>query len=441
MSDMEKLKHSVAFALDYAKKQGASQSEVMLSTGTGLDVTARNHDVETVEFTQDKGLGITVYMGKQKATAGSSDTTHEAIQNMVNKAIEIAQHMQADEYAGLPDESELATEFKDLDLYHPWDLSFDKAIHMAVELEKLACSYDIRIKQCDGAHVVAQTGMHVYGNSIGFLHGFKTSRQGLSCVLIAQSNEKMQRDYWFDTKRDAKDLLSIQTIAQTASERATQRLDAKPIKTQKIPVIFDAGMAAGLISNFITAISGGALYRKSSFLCDHLGKQIFAPHIRIHENPFLRKGLGSCNYDCEGVRPQQRDIVKDGVLQSYVLSTYSARRLGLKTTGNAGGIHNVTIDPGKHDLTGLIQTMDKGLYITELMGQGVNVVTGDYSRGAAGFWIENGKIQYPVEGITIAGNLGFACHAWQRQKAWRGEDLGRSQSLPCGYSFQSTAPL
>jgi PmbA protein len=405
MIDSAKLKNSVAFALDYAKQQGADQAEVMLSHTKGLDVTARNHDVETVEFTQDKGLGITVYLGKKKANVGSSDTTQAAIRNAVDKAIEIATHIQEDKFSGLPEQQELATEFQELDLYHPWDLTFEHAIELAVDLEKRATAQDVRIKQCDSANVAAQQGTHVYGNSLGFLRDMQTTRQTLSCVLIAEENGKMQRDYWYDCKRDAKDLYTLDEIAEIAAERATQRLGAKSIKTQKVPVVFDAGMAAGLLSSFISAISGGALYRKSSFLCDHLGKQVFAPHIRIHENPFLPKGLGSCNYDAEGVRVRARDIVSDGVLQSYVLSSYSARRLGLKTTGNAGGVHNLMIDPGKYDLAGLLHTMDKGLYITELMGQGVNIITGDYSRGAAGFWVENGQIQYPVEGITIAGNL------------------------------------
>jgi PmbA protein len=402
---MSTLISTVEQTLALAKKHGATDCEVLFSESVGQSITVRNADVETLEFNRDKGLGVTVYLGHKKGFVGTSDTRPEILESIVLKAIDIAQCMQDDPCNGLPQADQLATEFRDLDLYHEWEIRPQEAIDLAVALEQYAIKQDSRIKQSDGVHVNTHTSAQVYANSIGFLQQRNTSRHGLSCVLIAENESGMQRDYWYDTKRDPRDLSSYQTIASKAAARTTHRLGGKTVPTQTVPVLFDAGMAAGLISHFLSAISGGALYRKSSFLRDSLGKTIFSPIVTLFENPFLPKGLASCNFDAEGVKVASRNLVDQGELMGYLLSCYSARRLGLQTTGNAGGVHNLIVQPGEHDLQGLFKTMGTGFYVTELMGQGVNTTTGDYSRGASGFWIENGVLKYPVEGITIAGNL------------------------------------
>lgn len=402
---MTQLTQTVQQTLALAKQHGATACEVLHSESIGQSITVRNKDVETLEFNRDKGLGVTVYIGQKKGFVGTSDTRPEVLESIVQKALDIAQCMQEDPCQGLPEPNQLATEFNDLDLYHEWDISPQHAIDLAIDLETRALAQDKRIKQSDGAYVNTLTSTQVYGNSLGFLHSNHTSRHSLSCVLIAQSEQGMQRDYWYDTKRDPNDLDTIDIIAKKAAERTTHRLNGKSIPTQTVPVLFDAGMAAGLISHFLNAISGGSLYRKSSFLCDSLGKTVFSPIVTLYEDPFLLKGLASCNYDAEGVKVRARNLVEKGVVNGYLLSTYSAKRLGMETTGNAGGVHNLIVQSGNQDLFGLFKTMGTGLYVTELMGQGVNITTGDYSRGAAGYWIENGEIQYPVEGITIAGNL------------------------------------
>lgn len=396
---------TVEQTLKLAEQLGATACEVLFSESVGQSITVRKGDVETLEFNREKGLGVTVYIGHKKGFVGSSDTSPEAIESIVHKAMDIAQCMQEDSCSGLPSVDQLAEDFRELDLYHPWDITPQEAIDLAIDLERRATTQDSRIKQGDGAHVDTHTSTSVFANSIGFLHSKNTSRHGLSCVLIADSANGMQRDYWYDTKRDAKDLMSVEVIAKKAAERTIHRLNGKSVPTQTVPVLFDAGIAAGLISTFLSAISGGSLYRKSSFLCDSLGETVFSPIVTLFEDPFVPKALASCNYDAEGVKVTSRNLVDQGVLQGYLLSSYSARRLNLQTTGNAGGVHNLFVKPGDQDLFGLFKTMGTGLYVTELMGQGVNITTGDYSRGAAGYWIENGVIQYPVEGITIAGNL------------------------------------
>lgn len=396
---------AVEQAIKLAKQKGATDCEVMLSQSVGQSISARKGDVETVEFNREKGMGITVYIDDKKGVAGCSDTSEDAIAETVQKAIDIASVTQADPCNGLPEKSKLATEFKDLQVYFDSDVNTQAAIDMAIEIEKLSLAQDKRIKQCDGAHVNLHTGETTYGNSLGFIQTRKGSRYGVSTVLIAENENGMQRDYWYDSKRDINDLISLESLAQRAATRTVQRLGAKAIPTKAVPVIFDSSIASGLISHFISAVSGGALYRKASFLCDSIGQQIFPEHMTLHENPFLPKGMGSCNFDAEGVAVKARDIVKDGVLQGYVLSSYSARRLGLETTGNAGGVHNLSLTHSDKDLFGLFKEMGTGFYVTELMGQGVNIITGDYSRGAAGFWIENGEVQFPVEGVTIASNL------------------------------------
>jgi PmbA protein len=328
-----------------------------------------------------------------------------SIKEAVSAACSIARYTNADEYSGLPEQERLATEFPDLDLNHPWDVSVDAAIELAIECEDAARSYHAEISNSEGASVNTHQGIHVMGNSLGFLQGYQSTRHSLSCSVIAQRGDSMQRDYWYSVSRDAQQLESAVSIGNKAAERAVRRLAGRSLSTRQCPVLYSAEIASGLLSSFIGAISGGNLYRKSSFLLDAIDSQVFPEFVHIHEQPYLIGALGSAAYDGEGVATTARDIVSAGVLRSYVLSTYSARKLGLQSTGNAGGVRNLTIDSGVLDFQGMLKQLGTGLLVTELMGQGVNMVTGDYSRGAAGFWVENGEIQYPVEEITIAGNL------------------------------------
>ena len=402
---LERLSSLVADILAEAKQQGASAAEAGLSVERGLSVTVRLGEVETIEHHRSQGLGVTVYFGQSKGTASSSDLSLQAVRETVASACLIAKHAAEDEFAGLPDADLLATEFPDLDLYHPWELVADEAIQIAKISEDAARGYHSDISNSEGANLNSYQGLRVAGNSLGFLHGYPSSRHSLSCSVIAGSGDNMQRDDWWTVARDAVDLESSEAVGRKAAERTIRRLGARSLSTRHCPVIFAAEVAGGLVGHFIGAIRGANLYRKSSFLLDHLGKPVFPDFMHIHEQPHLPRALGSAPYDGEGVATHPHDLVKDGILQSYVLSTYSARKLGMKTTGNAGGVHNLIVEPGDLDLSGLLKKMRTGLVVTELMGQGVNIVTGDYSRGASGFWVENGEIQYPVEEITIAGNL------------------------------------
>ena len=395
----------VADILAEAKQQGASAAEAGLSVDRGLSVSVRLGEVETIEHHRSQGLGVTVYFGQRKGTASSTDLSAQAVRETVAAACRIAKYAAEDEFAGLPDADLLAREFPDLDLYHPWDLLADDAIRLAKICEDAARGYDPAISNSEGANLNNYQGFRVAGNSLGFLHGYPSSRHSLSCSVIAGTGDNMQRDDWWTVARDAADLESAEAVGHKAAERTLRRLGGRSLSTRHCPVIFAAEVAGGLVGHFIGAIRGGNLYRKSSFLLDQLGKQVFPGFMHIHEQPLLRKALGSAPYDGEGVATRPHDLVKDGILESYVLSTYSARKLGMKTTGNAGGVHNLIVEPGELDLPGLLKKMGNGILVTELMGQGVNIVTGDYSRGAAGFWVENGEIQYPVEEITIAGNL------------------------------------
>lgn len=403
--DIERLKTIVQSLLDEAKNQGATAAEAGLSRENGLSVTARMGEVETIEHHCDQGLGITVFFGQRKGTASSTDLSPEAIKETVSAACSIARYTSEDEFAGLPDKAMLATEFPDLDLNHPWVLSADDAIDMAVECESAALSYHADIFNSEGATVNTHQGIRVLGNSLGFLQGRLSTRHSLSCSVVAQRGDSMQRDYWYSVSRKAKDLEAASAIGKKAAERTIKRLEARRLSTRQCPVLYCAETASGLLGSLIGAISGGALYRKSTFLLDALDTQIFPEFIHLYEQPLLKGALGSSAYDGEGVATQARDIVRDGYLRGYVLDTYSARKLGLSSTGNAGGVHNLTITPGLLDFEGMLKTLGTGLLVTECMGQGVNRVNGDYSRGAAGFWVENGEIQYPVEEITIAGNL------------------------------------
>lgn len=403
--EINRLKNIVQDLLDEAKSQGASAAEAGLSQENGLSVSARLGDVETIEHHCGQGLGITVYFGQHKGSSSTSDLSPESIKEAVSAACSIARYTNADEYSGLPEQERLATEFPDLDLNHPWDVSVDAAIELAIECEDAARSYHAEISNSEGASVNTHQGIHVMGNSLGFLQGYQSTRHSLSCSVLAQRGDSMQRDYWYSVSRNAQQLESAVSIGNKAAERALRRLAGRSLSTRQCPVLYSAEIASGLLSSFIGAISGGNLYRKSSFLLDAIDSQVFPEFVHIHEQPYLIGALGSAAYDGEGVATTARDIVSAGVLRSYVLSTYSARKLGLQSTGNAGGVRNLTIDSGVLDFQGMLKQLGTGLLVTELMGQGVNMVTGDYSRGAAGFWVENGEIQYPVEEITIAGNL------------------------------------
>ncbi len=404
-SSSDKLQELVQDLLKEARAQGATAAEAGVSMETGLATTVRMGDVETIEHHRDKGLAITVYVGNRKGSASTSDFSRNAVRDTVKAALAIASVTAEDPYSGLADADLMARDIPDLDLCYPWDVTPEQAIALALECESAARDFDKRITNSEGASVSTFQGFRVYGNSHGFVGAYPSSHHSVSCSVISQEDEAMQRDYWYSATRDPSELEDAAYIGRQAAERALRRLNGRRLPTGSAPVIFAAEVASSLLSHFIGAISGGSLYRKTTFLVDSLGKQVCPSHIRIDERPHLKKGLGSAPFDNEGVATRAHDIVRDGVLQSYVLDSYAARKLGMQTTGNAGGVHNLFINTGNKDLTALLKTMDKGLLVTELMGQGVNRVTGDYSRGASGFWVEGGEIQYPVEEITIAGNL------------------------------------
>ncbi len=392
-------------ALDHAAARGASACEVDVSEGFGQSVSVRRQDVETIEYNRDKGLGVTVYLGQRRGHASSSDFSPAALAATVDAALSIARFTAEDDCAGLPEAKRLAKRDMDLDLFHPWEISVEGAIDIARRCEQAAFDVSPMIRNSEGASVSAQQSHFVSANSLGFMGGFATSRHYVSCSVIAGEGEDMQRDDWYASRRNAAEFPDPARIGDYAARRALSRLNGRKLKTRKCPVIFEAPLASGLIGSFVHAVSGGALYRKTSFLVDSLGKKIFPGFVRISERPHLRGGFASSPFDDDGVATCDREVVEGGVLQGYFLSTYSGRKLGMPTTGNAGGSHNLLVQPGKHDLAGLLRAMGSGLLVTELLGQGVNYVTGDYSRGAAGYWVENGEIAYPVEEITIAGNL------------------------------------
>lgn len=392
--------------LGQAKKLGATACETDLSDGFGQNVTVRRGEVETIEYNRDKGLSVTVYIGQKRGHASTSDFSPQAITDTVAAAISIAGHTAADDCAGLADADLLAREFPDLDLYFPWDLPVEQAIDLAKTCEAAALGVDKRITNSEGASVYLNESQFVYANSLGFMGGYPASRHSISCAVIASQDDTMQRDYWYSVARDAPDLEEADSIGRKAGARTVARLGAKKIATCEVPVLFEGPIASSLIGHFVRAISGGSLYRKSSFLLDSIGKQVFAPQIQIREMPHLKNGLASQAFDDEGVATHERNVVENGVVMGYFLSSYSARKLGLRSTGNAGGNHNLILENGVGlDFPALLKKMDKGVLVTELLGQGVNPVTGDYSRGAAGFWVEGGEIQHAVEEVTIAGNL------------------------------------
>lgn len=401
----EELETLVRLVLDEAKACGATAAEAGVSLEAGLSVTVRLGEVETLEYHRDRGVGVTVYVGRRKGSASTSDFGPRALRETVRAACDIARYTSEDVCAGLADAALMATDIPDLDLCHPWGIDAAGGIEIARRCETAARDADARISNSEGATLSSHQGLRVYGNSHGFIAGYPSTRHSISCSVIAGRDEHMQRDDWYTIARRYEELEAAERVGQRAAGRAVRRLDARCLSTRQVPVIFAADIATGLFRSFVGAVRGGALYRKSSFLLDHLGRQIFPDFVHIHEQPHLRGALGSAPFDGEGVATRARDLVSGGVLQGYVLDSYSARQLGMQTTGNAGGVHNLTVDSGPLDFDGLLREMGSGLLVTELMGQGVNMVTGDYSRGAAGFWVENGVIQYPVEEITIAGNL------------------------------------
>ncbi len=399
------LKQIARDALDYAKQRGANAAETEVSEGFGQTVTVRCGEVETIEYNRDKGMSVTVYIGKQQGHASSSDFSPQAMRDTVDAALSIARFTASDDCAGLADAELLARDIPDLDLWHPWGVQVERAIELAKACESAGFAVDPRIDNSEGATVSTQESHFIYGNSLGFLAGYPTSRHSVWCALIAGKNDEMQRDDWYETARDPADLAAPETVGRRAGERALKRLGAKKIATTQVPVLFEAPIASSLLGHFVSAVSGGSLYRKSSFLLDSIGRQVFAPFVKISDLPHIRKGQASSPFDGEGVATQARDVVAGGVVRGYFLASYSARKLGLKSTGNAGGNHNLILQDTGEDFAALLQKMGSGLLVTELMGQGINPVTGDYSRGAAGYWVENGEIAYPVQEITIAGNL------------------------------------
>lgn len=401
----QQLRDAVSLAIEIAQKAGAT-AEVGVTKSSGLSVSTRLQEIENIEFNNDGALGISVYVGQQKGNASTSDLTPEAIKNTVEAALAIAKYTSPDECAGLADKELMAFNAPDLELYHAAEIDVDKAVQLALDTEKAALEHDERIVNSEGASFNAHTGVRVYGNSHGMLQSYLSSRYSLSCSVIAEHQEQLERDYEYTVARDINQLAQPNWVGENAAQKAIARLQPQKLATQEAPVIFLNNVATGLISHLAAAISGGSLYRKASFLLDHLEKQVLPDWFEIAERPHLIGQLASTPFDSEGVRTQDMEIIRNGILQTYLLTSYSGRKLGMQSTGHAGGIHNWLIKPNSSGkLTALLRQMNRGLLVTEVMGQGVNLVTGDYSRGAAGFWVENGEIQYPVAEITIAGQL------------------------------------
>ena len=408
-SELDRLAELAEEVIRRARAAGASQAEVAASIDTGLSVNVRLGEVETVEHTRDRGFGLTVYFGQRKGSASTADLNPDSIQATLEQACAIARYTEPDPAAGLADADRMARDFPDLDLWHPWDIDTAQAIELGIAIEEAGRAH-AGISNSDGAGVQAGQGLSVYANSHGFIGRERGTRHSLSLSLIAGEGDGMQRDYWYDSVRSAGDFMSAKALGDKAAERTLARLDARGLSTRQCPVLFAPELARGLIGHLLGAVSGGSLYRRASFLLDHVGKPVMPSWLDIHERPHLPRGQGSGNFDAEGVATRDNELVEGGVLARYVLGSYSARKLGLQSTANAGGIHNLIVDAGsadgeRSDFEGMLQRLGTGLLVTEVMGQGVSIVTGDYSRGAAGFWVENGRIAYPVEEITIAANL------------------------------------
>jgi PmbA protein len=393
-------------AVDAARARGASQAEAAVSQDTGLSVGVRLGEVETLEHQRDRSMGISVYFGQRKGSASTADFSLDAVRATVAKACSIARFTAEDAASGLADAALMAQAPQNLDLAHPWPLSADRAIEIAKCCEAAALSFDPRINNSEGASLGTHQGLHVYGNTHGFVGGYPTTSHTLSCVVLAGTGEAMQRDYWYSSARDWHELEAAEVIGREAARRTIARLEPRRLATRRAPVLFVPEIARGLIGHFVAAIRGSSQYRQSSFLLNAAGQQVFPGGFSIAERPHIPKAMGSAPFDDEGVATRDRELVVDGVLTGYILSSYSARKLGLQTTGNAGGAHNLLVAPNvAGGMAAVLARLGTGLLVTELMGQGVNMVTGDYSRGAAGFWVENGALQYPVAEITIAGNL------------------------------------
>jgi PmbA protein len=399
------LQEQVEQIIAEAKRQGASACEVAVSLEQGLSTTVRQREVETVEFNRDQGFGITLYVGQRKGSASTSASGSEAIRETVAAALAIAKHTSEDEASGLADAALMAKDLQDFDLFHQWSINPEQAIEQALACEAAAFAADSRIKNADGTTLSTHQGCRVYGNSHGFIGGYASTRHSLSCVMIAEADGQMQRDYWYDVNRQGNLLASAESIGQRAAQRAASRLGARPVPTCEVPVLFSAELAGGLFGSFLSAISGGSLYRKSSFLEGTLGQKLFPEWLTLDERPHLMRALGSSAFDGDGLATYAKPFVEKGELVSYVLGTYSGRKLGMPSTANAGGVHNLFVTHGDEDQAALLRRMGRGLLVTELMGQGLNMVTGDYSRGAAGYWVENGEIQFAVQEVTIAGNM------------------------------------
>lgn len=404
-SQEQTLRDAVSFAIETAQKAGAT-AEVGVTKVSGLSVSTRLQEIENVEFTNDGALGISVYLGQQKGNASTSDLSEEAIKNTVEAALAIAKYTSPDDCTGLADKELMAFEAPDLALYHGASVDVEQATKLALEAEKSALEYDAKIVNSNGASFNSHTGVRVYGNTHGMLQSYLSSRYSLSCSVIGGELDQLENDYEYTVSREFDALSSADWVGQNCAKKVIARLNPQKLTTREVPVIFLNDVATGLISHLTGAISGGSLYRKSSFLLDHLGKQVLPDWFQISERPHLLKRLASTPFDSEGVRTQDLEIIQDGVLQTYLLTSYSGRKMGMQSTGHAGGIHNWLVKPNlTGGLTALLRQMGTGLLVTDVMGQGVNIVTGDYSRGAAGFWVENGEIQYPVAEITIAGQL------------------------------------
>ena len=404
-SQEQTLRDAVSFAIETAQKAGVT-AEVGVTKVSGLSVSTRLQEIENVEFTNDGALGISVYLGQQKGNASTSDLSEEAIKNTVEAALAIAKYTSPDDCTGLADKELMAFEAPDLELYHEASVDVEQATKLALEAEKAALEYDAKIVNSNGASFNSHTGVRVYGNTHGMLQSYLSSRYSLSCSVIGGELDQLENDYEYTVSREFDALSSADWVGQNCAKKVIARLNPQKLTTREVPVIFLNDVATGLISHLTGAISGGSLYRKSSFLLDHLGKQVLPDWFQISERPHLLKRLASTPFDSEGVRTQDLEIIQDGVLQTYLLTSYSGRKMGMQSTGHAGGIHNWLVKPNlTGGLTALLRQMGTGLLVTDVMGQGVNIVTGDYSRGAAGFWVENGEIQYPVAEITIAGQL------------------------------------
>ena len=426
--DQSALERVVEQALSLARMRGATASEAGVGVSAGLSVTVRLGEVETLEYQRDRSLGVTVYAGQRKGSASTANLSPAAVEETVAKALSIASFTADDEFAGLPDAALMASHLPDLDLCHPWELDAKAAIELAKRCEAAGLATDERIRNSEGASVSTHRKLRVFGNSHGFIGGYPSTSHSVSCVVLGQSGGDMQRDYWYTAARDWRALEDVEEVGRKAARKAVERLGAGKLSTRKAPVLFAPDLARGLIGHFVGAIGGAAQYRRSSFLLDAGGQQIFPEGISLIERPHMRGALGSAPFDSEGVATRDRELIVNGVLDGYLLDAYSARKLGLVTTGNAGGVHNLVVQGHMLDPKTLLRMLGTGLLVTEMMGQGVNPVTGDYSRGAAGFWVENGEVARPVHEITVAGNL----REMYRNIVAQGDDVDCRGAIHCG---------